>query len=108
VYLLLSYLDRHQLVDIAPGVLHDLFARQRSFGRTNLAILHALLDRYVTDGREFGLLVSARNFDRVWTSFLLPGPPARNVLLGLWNLLPYRATLIRAAIGPGRKSSVAE
>lgn len=103
VYLLLSYLDRHQLADIAPGVLHDLFSRQRSFGRTNLAILHALLDRYVTDGREFGGLVSARNFHRVWRSLLLPGPPSRNILLGLWNLLPYRATLMRAAIGFARK-----
>jgi hypothetical protein len=108
VYLLLSYLDRHQLVEIAPGVLSDLFARQRSFGRMNLAILHALLDRYVTDGREFGLLVSARNFDRVWRSLLLPGPPSRNVLLGLWNLLPYRTTLTRAVIGSARESSVAE
>jgi len=56
VYLLLSYLDRHRLTDIAPGVLHEFFLRQRAFGRTNLAILHALLDRYVADGREFGLL----------------------------------------------------
>jgi hypothetical protein len=108
VYLLLSYLDRHQLVEIAPDVLSGLFARQRSFGRMNLAILHALLDRYVTDGREFGRLVSARNFDRVWRSLLLPGPPSRNVLLGLWNLLPYRTTLTRAMIGSARESSVAE
>ena len=56
VYLLLSYLDRHRLTDIAPGVLHEFFLRQRAFGRTNLAILHALLDRYVADGHEFGLL----------------------------------------------------
>jgi Uncharacterised nucleotidyltransferase len=98
VYLLLSYLDRHQLADIAPGVLHNLFSRQRSFGRTNLAILHALLDRYVTDGREFGRAVSARNFDRVWRSLLLPGPPSLNVLLSLWNLLPYRTTLMRALL----------
>jgi len=107
VYLLLSYLDRHQLVDLALGVLQDLFSRQRSFGRTNLAILHALLDRYVTDGREFGLLVSARNFDRMWRSLLLPGPPSLNVLLGLWNLLPHRATLVRALIGSARKSFIA-
>ena len=60
-----------------------------------------------TDGREFGLLVSARNLDRMWRSLLLPGPPSLNVLLGLWNLLPYRATLVRALIGSARKSFIA-
>jgi hypothetical protein len=107
VYLLLSYLDRHELVDLAPGVLDELFSRQRAFGRTNLAILHALLDRHVADGREFGPVVSARNFDRVWRSLLLPGPPSRNVLLGLWNLLPYRTTLMRAVTGSAGKSFLA-
>jgi hypothetical protein len=94
VYLLISYLDRHKLVDIEPGVLRGLFTRQRSFGRTNLAILHALLDHYVIGGREFGWLVNARNVDRVWRSLLLSGPPSRNILLALWNLLPYRSTLM--------------
>jgi len=94
VYLLISYLDRHKLVDIEPAVLRGLFARQRSFGRTNLAILHALLDHYVIGGREFGWLVSARNVDRVWRSLLSSGPPSRNTLLALWNLLPYRSTLM--------------
>ena len=107
VYLLLSYLVRHRLVDVAPSVLHELFSRQRSFGRINLAILHALLDRYVTGGREFGLLVSGRNFDRVWRSLLLPSSPARNVLLVAWNLLPYRSTLMRAVVGAARRSGAA-
>jgi hypothetical protein len=52
-------------------------------------------------------MVSARNFDRVWRSLLLPGPPSRNVLLGLWNLLPYRTTLMRAVTGSAGKSFIA-
>jgi len=96
VYLLLSYLDRHHLVEIEPGVLGNLFGRQQSFGRTNLAILHALLDRYVADGRQFSWLVSARNVNRVWKSLLLPGRPSRNALLGLWYLLPYSITVTEA------------
>jgi len=94
VYLLISYLDRHKLIDIEPSILRELFTRQRSFGRTNLAILHALLDRYALDGREFSWLVNTRNVDRVWRSLLLPGPPSWNILLALWNLLPYRSTLM--------------
>jgi Uncharacterised nucleotidyltransferase len=96
VYLLLSYLDRHHLIDIEPGILGNLFGRQRSFGRTNLAVLHVLIDRYMVDGHQFRWLVSARNVDRVWKSLLLPGRPSRNVLLGLWYLLPYSITATQA------------
>jgi len=35
---------------LVPDVLRELFVRQRSFGRANLKVLHALLDRYVTEG----------------------------------------------------------
>jgi putative nucleotidyltransferase-like protein len=96
VYLLLSYLDRHHLVDIEPGVLDNLFGRQRSFGRTNLAVLHSILDRYVVDGYPFSWLMSVRNINRVWDSLLRPGRPSRNALLGLWSLLPYSITAAQA------------
>ena len=95
VYVLLTYLDRHRLVDIAPEILRELFGRQRSFGRANLKTLHALIDRYVANGGEFGRLVSARNFDILWRTLLLPGPPARNALLVLWKLLPSRVWFMR-------------
>jgi hypothetical protein len=49
-YVLLSYLSDHRLIALAPDVLGELFARQRSFGRANLKVIHALLDRYVTEG----------------------------------------------------------
>ncbi len=96
VYLLLSYLARHHLVDIEPGVLDNLFRRQRSFGRTNLAVLHSILDRYVVDGYQFSWLRSERNVNRVWNNLLLPGRPSRNALLGLWYLLPYSITAAQA------------
>ena len=35
---------------LVPDVLQELFVRQQSFGRANLKVLHALLDRYVTEG----------------------------------------------------------
>ena len=96
VYLLLSYLARHHLVDIEPGVLDNLFRRQRSFGRMNLAVLHSILDRYVVDGYQFSWLRSERNINRVWNNLLLPGRPSRNALLGLWYLLPYSITAAQA------------
>jgi hypothetical protein len=99
VYLLLSYLERRRLVDIPPQILKGLFSRQRSFGRVNLKTLHVLIDRYVTDGRGFGPLVSARNFEILWRTLLLPGPPSRNVARVFWNLLPSRNWLLRTVTG---------
>lgn len=96
VYVLLSYLSRHRLISLLPDVTRELFARQRSFGRANLMTLHALLDRYVTEGHEFGPLVSARNFGILWTNLQGPSAPSRNVLRALWNLLPTRAWLRRS------------
>lgn len=95
VYVLLSYLSRHQLIRLPSEVLHELFARQRSFGRANLRVLHTLLDRYITEGREFDVLVSARNFDVLWTNLARPGTPARNVLRAVWSLRPSRVWLKR-------------
>ena len=91
VYVLLSYLSRHRLIRLPPEVLQELFARQRSFGRANLRVLHTLLDRYVTEGHEFGMLVSARNFDVLWTNLARPSTPTHNVLRAAWNLRPSRA-----------------
>ncbi len=93
VYLLLTYLGRHRLVDVSPGVLSALRARQQSFGRANLKALQAIIDRYVTGGREFGALMSARNFEIIRKTLLSPGRPTRNALRLLWNLLPSRVGL---------------
>lgn len=103
VYLLLTYLGRHRLVDIAPEILRELSLRQRTFGPVNLKIVHALIDRYVTNGRDFGLLVSARNFAVLWRTLLLPDPPSRNVGRALWNLLPSRAWLMRQVTRRGTR-----
>jgi len=96
VYVLLSYLSRYRLIALTPQVLRELFARQRSFGRTNLMVLHTLLDRYVTEGREFGALVSERNFALLWRGLERPGSPLGNVRRALWSLRPSRAWLSRS------------
>src|SRR5262245_8492002 len=73
-----------------------MFRRQRSFGRANLQVLHAVLDRHVLEGRPFDRLVSERSFGIVWGTLLTPGRPARNLLALGWNLLPSRSWLLRA------------
>lgn len=93
VYLLLTYLARHRLVDVPADVLSALWSRQRSFGHANLKALQVIIDRYVTGGREFGVLMSARNFEIIRETLLSPGWPTRNALRLVWNLLPSRVGL---------------
>jgi len=99
VYVLLSYLSGRRLIALAPDVLGELFARQRSFGHANLKVLHTLLDRYVTEGREFGALVSERNFRILWKELQWPRSPSGNAFRALWSLRPSRAWLKRTLGG---------
>jgi hypothetical protein len=108
VYLLLSYLDRHRLVELPPGVGGELAGRQRAFGRGSLRALHAMIDRYVTNGRPLGLLMSERSFPIVWHSLLRPEPGLRKLARIGWWLLPSRSWLTRAAPGPALPSSAPE
>jgi hypothetical protein len=96
VYLLLTYLARRGLADLDPSILEGLRRRQRSFGRANLAALHAVIDRHVVEGRPFDRVVSERTFGILWQTLLSPGRSSRNMLRLGWRLLPSRAWLTRA------------
>ena len=97
IYLLLTYLNRHGLIQLPPGILGELSLRQHSVGRASLWILHAMIDRYITNGCEFGWFVSERNFRIAWDTLLLPTPPSRRFLVVFRNLLPSRGWLARSA-----------
>jgi hypothetical protein len=88
LYLLLTYLVKYRLIAVEPDILRTLALRQRTFGRVNLALMHALIDRYVVDGRSLGRFLNARNLPILWNTLLLPGPPFRNLMLIPWRLLP--------------------
>jgi hypothetical protein len=88
LYLLLTYLRRCDLITVDAEVLRELARRQGALGKLNLTVLHALIDRYLVDGRAPGTILSARTLSILWQSLLLPGPPWRNLLLFPWHLFP--------------------
>lgn len=90
LYLILTYLHKRRLIDVAPEMLRELSLRQRSLGNVNLKILHAVIDRYFVDGRTFGRVLRLRNLRILWRTLLLPRSPTRNLVLLPWNLLPSR------------------
>jgi Uncharacterised nucleotidyltransferase len=95
LYLLLTYLQRYRLIDVAPEILTELSRQQSSFGPPTLVILHSLIDRYMVDGRSYGPMLNERNLSILWSTLLLPGPPWRNLLRVPWHLLPSRHSISR-------------
>ncbi len=79
VYLLLSYLARHRLVELAPEVQRALRRSQRCLGPANLRLAHALIRRYMLDGRPFGRILTPGTVQRLWRTLLAPRSAAGNL-----------------------------
>ncbi len=90
VYLLLSFLDRHELLELDSEVLGTLRAMQRPLRSPNLPLAWRLLERYAFQGKAFGALMTERNFDVTWRTLLLPDSPFRNLWRLPWRLIPDR------------------
>jgi len=111
LYLLLSYLQHYRLIDVAPEILAELSRRQQPLGPPTLAILHALIDRYMVDGRSHGPILNERTLSILWNTLLLPGPPWRNLLRVPWHLLPSQENMkmgfsrLRSSLGLGHYGS---
>ena len=89
--LLLSYLQRRDLIAVDAEILRELSSIQPSLGDLNRTLLHSLIDRYLVDGRPPGPLLSARTLSILWQRLLLPSPSWSTLLLLPWYFLPSRA-----------------
>ncbi|HEX9821818.1 MAG TPA: nucleotidyltransferase family protein [Methylomirabilota bacterium] len=69
--LLLTYLQKHRIIQLPPEILRRIYRMQTAFARLTFGIGHSLLDRYVVDGRDFGTLMTEQNFNRVWRRLIL-------------------------------------
>src|SRR5919106_1494104 len=78
LYLLLTYLTTRGLIDHDPAIVHRLRPTQSSLDHIALEIGHALIDRYVVGGRDFGRLMSERNLQRLWRALILRRLPRRS------------------------------
>jgi putative nucleotidyltransferase-like protein len=91
LYLLLSYLQQNEIIDLNVEILADLFKKQQSFGKLNLKIAHFLIARCLVEGKIPRGRVATRNLDILWKSLLLDQGAIRNLLLIPRNIfLPFR------------------
>lgn len=101
VRLLLTYLVKHRLIDVAPDVIDRLHLAQSYLDRFTFALGHTLLDRYVVRGQDFGMLVSETNFHRMWRIAVLRRRPARHLPLAFRR--PVRMPAEADPAGSGRR-----
>lgn len=91
LYLLLSYLQQNEIIDLNVDILADLFERQPSFEKLNLKMARFLIGRCLVEGNIPRGRVAMRNLDIVWKTLLLDQGALRNLLLITRNIfLPLR------------------
>lgn len=81
VILLLTYLARADLIDLAPELLQDLWRTQHAFNRATLFLWHRFLDQHLAMGGPQGMEAYP------WQ---LSGPPLRGLWQVSWALLTAR------------------
>jgi hypothetical protein len=103
LYILLGYLDRHQLHAVPRTVLSRLVAAQRLVGPSELAMLHRLLDRYLVSGRRSIRLLQTWH---IVANLVRPGTAIGKLLHLPWNVLfpPDKPERYRAGYQIGRVS----
>ncbi|MGE5305798.1 MAG: nucleotidyltransferase family protein [Alphaproteobacteria bacterium] len=90
LYLLLSYIDRQQLVKIPTEILRDLFLAQHSFGKASLRTAHAIIDRYYATGKQLGWF-SRKVVTLIWLILMLAVPTLHSLMHATaHSILPCR------------------
>ncbi len=87
LYLMLTWLDRYNLIDIDREVLKKLCSVQKTLGKPSLKIMHKMIDDYVVGGNDFGRILTSDNLTIVWKTLLSTHSPQRNLALLPWNIL---------------------
>jgi hypothetical protein len=91
LWLLLAYLEARGLRTLPPDVRALVRPSLGAADAVSLALLHALMDVRVANGRPYGaVLFTRRTFEIVWKTLLRPGPAVLNLASLPWWLLPSR------------------
>jgi Uncharacterised nucleotidyltransferase len=87
LYVLLSYLSRHALHHPPSHVMRHLAGHQRIVAKPELAVIHAILDRYLVGGRPFTRLFSDWHATIVMNALLRPGRHVAKLASLPWALM---------------------
>jgi hypothetical protein len=90
LYLLLTYLSKYNIINIAPELFDRIRGKPRCLNELDVKIVHWIMDQYLISGKEFGLIWTERNVSIVWTTLLSRHGGSRKLIIVPFGLLmPY-------------------
>jgi hypothetical protein len=90
LYLLLRYLIKYNIVDIAPELLDKIGRERRVLNELDVKIIHRVIDRYLISGKDFGRILTQRNLSIIWSTLLSRQGGSRKLFILPFSLLmPY-------------------
>lgn len=87
LYLVLTFLQRQELISISAEIMHKLSLAKKNMNKLNNRILHALIMTYFVRGKPFTHITSETNVSIVWDTLLSPRAATMNLVYIPWNLL---------------------
>lgn len=87
IFLMLGFLDIHEIITLPDGFLERLAEIQRYPLAGNETILHGLIGKYCMRGIPFGKITSEANIGILWDSLLAPAPAWKNLIRAPGNVL---------------------
>lgn len=85
--LMLGYLQKNDVVRLAPKLITRLASAQKYPLGFSECILHSLIDSYSMRGKRPGQMTSETNLGLLWETLLRPRPAWQNLLRAPWNIL---------------------
>ncbi|MDX1696795.1 MAG: nucleotidyltransferase family protein [Thiohalobacterales bacterium] len=93
VWLLLSYLERHDLYSLPSDVRLSLRGGEQSIGKAGVRLLHGVVDDYMAAGRRPGGINSETLLNQRWETLLGDGSVTGKLLRMCWQTaFPERAS----------------
>lgn len=87
LYLMLRFLEKHEVVSIPALAMRQLSAVLQYPPGMNETILHGMIERYTMRGKPFGKVTTEANLGIIWDTLLTPQATWKNVLRVPGNIL---------------------
>ncbi|MDH5648750.1 MAG: nucleotidyltransferase family protein, partial [Gammaproteobacteria bacterium] len=80
VYLLLSYLERYNFIQLPDGIMDKLAKCQKNLNRFSLRFLHRIIDDHIANDMPFGRVLTQHNLATLWQTLLGASSPITAIL----------------------------
>jgi hypothetical protein len=87
LFVLLTWLDKFDLISVDTSILRRLSSTQASFDRLSLSIAHRLIGDYIAKGKPYGRVLTSHNLAVAWRTLLSRGSTSRKLFLLPWNVM---------------------